>query len=98
MPGTPRQGGWRLYAVIKTGGKQHTGDPVVFDHELLLTGEDGLRVGAPLVDGVSVNGTILAQDRHKKIRIIKFKRRKNYMRQTGHRQDYTEVRIDGIAG
>ena len=103
-----------MYAVIRSGGKQarvspgdtlrleklagSVGDHVEFD-QVLLVGSDGEpRVGTPLVEGVKVLGTILAQGRGDKITVFKMKRRKGYRRKQGHRQDYTEVRVDAIEG
>ena len=64
----------------------------------MIGGEGDIKIGAPAVDGASVNGTIVAQGRGAKIRVFKMKRRKGYRRSQGHRQDYTEIRIDGISG
>ena len=99
------------YAVIRTGGKQYrvsqgetlrveklpgdVGSSITFG-EVLLLGGDALKVGLPLVSGASVTGTIVAQDRAKKIIVFKMRRRKNYRRKNGHRQWYTEVKITGI--
>ena len=99
------------YAVIRTGGKQYrvsegetlrveklpgdVGSSITFG-EVLLLGGDALKVGLPLVSGASVTGTIIAQDRAKKIIVFKMRRRKNYRRKNGHRQWYTEVKITGI--
>lgn len=101
-----------MFAVFSSGGKQHRvtegevvrlelldaepGDQVVFDKVLLLADGDNVSVGAPYVDGCQINGEVVAHDRARKIRIIKFRRRKNYMRTQGHRQWYTEVKITGI--
>lgn len=101
-----------MFAVFASGGKQHRvtegevvrlelidaepGEEVVFDKVLLLADGDNVSVGAPYVDGCQVKGEVVASDRGKKIRIIKFKRRKGYMRTQGHRQWYTEVKITGI--
>lgn len=102
-----------MYAVIKTGGKQYRvsegdvlrvekldvdGESVVFDQVLLISGEQGIDVGAPLVDGASVEAKVLSQGRGRKVEIIKFRRRKHYMRRAGHRQSFTEVKITGIHG
>ncbi|MET0286309.1 MAG: 50S ribosomal protein L21 [Polyangiales bacterium] len=100
------------YAVIRTGGKQYrvtegdtlrieklpgdVGSSITFG-EVLLIGGDSAKIGKPLVSGASVTGTILAQDRAKKIIVFKMRRRKNYRRKNGHRQWYTEVKITGIA-
>ena len=102
-----------MYAVIKTGGKQYKvqegdtirvekldgseGDNIKLDTVLMLTDGDKVTVGTPLVDGASVSATVKAQGRGKKIRIIKFKRRKNYRKQAGHRQAYTALSITGIS-
>jgi large subunit ribosomal protein L21 len=99
------------YAVIRTGGKQYrvsagetlrveklpgdVGATITFG-EVLLLGGDSFKVGLPLVSGASVTGTIVAQDRAKKIIVFKMRRRKNYRRKNGHRQWYTEVKITGI--
>jgi len=98
--------------VIKSGGKQYrvqsgaqvrvealsaeVGAAISFD-EVLLVGEgDNLKIGAPLVSGAKVTGTVVAQARDEKLRIFKLRRRKHYQKTQGHRQSYTEVRIDAI--
>ncbi len=68
------------------------------DEVLLVGGEGDARIGTPLVEGVKVLGTIIDQGRGPKITIFKMKRRKGYRRKAGHRQAYTEVRIDAIEG
>lgn len=103
-----------MFAVIATGGKQHRvtagetlrvemldavpGQEVVFDKVLMVGDGERVAVGAPFVEGGSVTAEVVAHDRGKKIRIIKFRRRQGYMRTQGHRQWYTEVRIKGISG
>jgi large subunit ribosomal protein L21 len=103
-----------MYAVIETGGKQYrvnqgdvikveklaaeVGDKVDFDRVLLVGEGSEVKVGNPVVDGASVSGTVVDQDRHRKIIVFKMKRRKNYRRKQGHRQDYTGVVIDKISG
>ena len=103
-----------MYAVIETGGKQYrvnqgdiikvekltadVGETVDFDRVLLVGEGTDVKVGSPVVDGASVSGTVVEQDRHKKIIVFKMKRRKNYRRKQGHRQDYTGVLIDKING
>jgi large subunit ribosomal protein L21 len=101
-----------MYAVIKSGGKQYrvqsgaqvrvealpaeVGAAISFD-EVLLVGEgDNLKVGAPLVSGARVKGTVVAHGRAEKLKIFKLRRRKHYQKTQGHRQSYTEVRIDDI--
>lgn len=103
-----------MYAVIKTGGKQYrveqgdllkvekievaTGDKITFDEVLLIADGDNVKVGQPLLDGAKVEAEVLNQGRHKKIRIIKFRRRKHSRKQQGHRQWFTEVKITAING
>jgi large subunit ribosomal protein L21 len=101
-----------VYAVIKSGGKQYrvqsgeafrvealaqpVGAAVSFE-EVLLVGEgDNVKVGAPLVAGAKVNATVLAHGRGDKVKIFKLRRRKHYQKTQGHRQAYTEVRVDDI--
>ena len=102
-----------MYAVIKTGGKQYrvsegqklrveklagqVGEKVTLGEVLLIGGETP-KIGQPLVKGASVAAEITGQDRGKKIVVFKFRRRKNYRRKTGHRQQYTELKITGITG
>jgi large subunit ribosomal protein L21 len=75
------------------------GDSVELDDVLLIGGEgDELKVGTPTLDGAKVVGTITAQDRYPKVVVFKMKRRTGYRRKAGHRQAYTEIRIDGIEG
>lgn len=101
------------YAVIRTGGKQYRvapGDLVRIERlegdvgtavefaEVLLTSDDAaIRVGAPLLEGTKVLGTIVDQGRARKVLIFKKKRRKNYRRRRGHRQSITTVRVTEIA-
>ncbi|MGY8735909.1 MAG: 50S ribosomal protein L21 [bacterium] len=103
-----------MYAVVRSGGKQYRVSPggsvrveklsgevgasITLGDVLMIGGEGDIKIGAPTVDGASVNGTIVAQGRGAKIRVFKMKRRKGYRRSQGHRQDYTEIRIDGISG
>jgi len=103
-----------MYAVVRSGGKQYRVSPggsvrveklsgevgasITLEDVLMIGGEGDIKIGAPTVDGASVNGTIVAQGRGAKIRVFKMKRRKGYRRSQGHRQDYTEIRIDGISG
>jgi large subunit ribosomal protein L21 len=65
---------------------------------LLSDGASGIKVGAPFVEGARVSAEVLDQGRHKKIHIVKMRRRKHYMRRQGHRQFYTEVKITDISG
>jgi large subunit ribosomal protein L21 len=103
-----------MYAVFRTGGKQYRaakgdvlrlekieadeGATITFD-EVLLVGEGAdVKVGDPLLSGSSVSGKVLSQGKTKKVNVVKFKRRQNYLRQGSHRQFYTEVEITGISG
>jgi large subunit ribosomal protein L21 len=101
-----------MYAVLSTGGKQYkveegdilriekisgdVGASVSFNKVLMFSDGEKVRVGTPLIDGISVSGHIVEQDKAKKILIFKYKRRKNYRRKQGHRQPYTAVKIDSI--
>ena len=100
-----------MYAVIESGGKQHrviegetlklekievaTGETVEFD-KVLMVGGDTIKIGTPLLAGSKVTAEVIAHGRHKKVKIVKFNRRKHYRRETGHRQWFTEVKITGI--
>ncbi len=103
-----------MYAVIVSGGKQHrvsegevlklekieveTGAALEFDKVLLIADGEKVQIGAPVLSGAKVTAEVVAHGRHKKVRIIKFKRRKHHMKQMGHRQWFTEVKITGIKG
>ena len=102
-----------MFAVFQSGGKQHRvsegdvvkvelvdGEPgaeVVFDRVLMVADGDNINVGAPYVNEGKVTAEVLRIDRAKKGRIIKFKRRKDYLKRQGHRQWFTEVKITGIS-
>ncbi|STX28074.1 50S ribosomal protein L21 [Legionella beliardensis] len=102
-----------MYAVIKTGGKQYRvkegdiikieslpgdiGSEISFADVLMLADGDNVTVGTPLIAKAAVKGEILAHDRHKKIKIIKFRRRKHHMKRMGHRQDFTQIKITAIS-
>jgi large subunit ribosomal protein L21 len=102
-----------MYAVIKTGGKQYrvasgetlkietipgeVGSPVVLDKVLMVADGEKLSVGKPLLAGATVKATIVAHGRGDKVRIFKMRRRKHYQKNQGHRQNYTEIRVDGIS-
>jgi len=102
-----------MYAVIETGGHQHrvqvgevvrvarldgeAGGSVVFDRVLIVGGDGGVKVGTPTLDGAQVRGTVVAQDRDRKILVYTYKRRKNSARKKqGHRQHFTAVKIEAI--
>src|SRR5690625_1710801 len=98
-----------MYAVIKTGGKQHrvtegerlrveklaadVDATITFDQVLLVGEGEDITIGAPLVEGASVTATIRSHGRADKVRIVKFRRRKHHRKQQGLRQYYTEVEI-----
>ncbi|WP_174626382.1 50S ribosomal protein L21 [Candidatus Methylobacter favarea] len=102
-----------MYAVIQTGGKQYrveegttlkieklelgTGEGIEFDNVLMVQSGESVKIGQPFIDGGKVTATVVSQGRHKKIKIIKFRRRKHHMKQMGHRQYYTEIQITGIS-
>ena len=103
-----------MYAVFRSGGKQYRaskgevlklekldadeGASVNFD-EVLLVGEgSNIKVGSPLLSGSTVSAKVLRQGKSKKVSVVKFRRRKNYLRQHTHRQFFTEVEITGISG
>ena len=103
-----------MYAVIKTGGKQYRvklgdklrveslkaeeGDTVSLDQVLMVGEGEDVIIGNPMISSASVSAIVLSNGRSKKIKIIKFKRRKHYRRQMGHRQNYTELEITAING
>ncbi len=103
-----------MYAVIKTGGKQYRvssgeklkveqiladiGAEIVLDQVLMVGDGDAVKVGTPLVSGASVKAKVVAQGRGDKVRIFKMRRRKHYRKTQGHRQNFTEIEILGIAG
>jgi len=102
-----------MYAVFATGGKQYraaTGDRLKIEKldaekgatveldQVLMVGEGAdVKVGTPYLEGGKVTATVVEHGRGEKIRIIKFKRRKHHMKKMGHRQDYTQIEITGIA-
>jgi large subunit ribosomal protein L21 len=75
------------------------GAEVTLDQVLMIVGEgDTVRLGQPVVSGAAVKATVLSQGRGEKVKIFKMRRRKHYQKHQGHRQSYTELRIDSIAG
>ncbi len=102
-----------MYAVIKTGGKQYRvaqgdrlrvetlsaneGDTVELTEVLLVADGDDLKVGAPVIEGAKVAAKVVAHGRGKKVKIVKFRRRKHHRKQMGHRQNYTELEIESIS-
>ena len=102
-----------MYAVFQSGGKQHrvaegqtirlekldvaTGAVIEFDKVLMVASGDNVQVGAPYVQGGKITAEVVNHGRGDKIRIVKFRRRKHYRKQAGHRQWFTEVKITGIS-
>ena len=103
-----------MYAVIKSGGKQHRvepgevlrlekldateGETVNFDRVMMIGEGENIQIGTPFVDGGAVTAEVVSHGRGEKITIIKMRRRKHYRRQAGHRQYFTEVKIKEISG
>ena len=103
-----------MYAVIKTGGKQYRvsageklkveqlaadiGSEIVLNEVLLLSNGENITMGAPLINGATVTAKVVAHGRGEKVNIFKMRRRKHYRKSQGHRQNYTEIEILGIAG
>jgi large subunit ribosomal protein L21 len=101
-----------MYAIIKTGGKNYKvakddvieieklenspGETVEFDEVLFVGGEGKNHVGTPKVEGAKVTGEIVGHKRDKKVIIFKKRKRQNYRRKHGHRQEVTEVKVTGI--
>lgn len=103
-----------MYAVFTTGGKQYRasegevvrvekleaekGATIELDQVLMVGEGENVRIGTPTVEGGKVTAEVVDHGRGEKIRIIKFRRRKHHMKQMGHRQYYTEIKITGIEG
>ncbi len=103
-----------MYAVVKIKNQQFrvtpdakiqvpllgdaVGDSLTFDEVLMFADGDEIKVGTPTVEGASVVAEVLTHGRSRKIVVFKKKRRKNYRRKNGHRQQYTEIKITGING
>ncbi len=101
-----------MYAIVHTGGKQYkirqgdvlrvekipgeVGSSVSFDRVLMLSDGENVTIGRPVLDNVAVEGHIVGQGKAKKIIVFKYKKRKRYRRKRGHRQQYTEIKIDRI--
>ena len=105
-------GDMRMYAVVKTGGKQYRvsegqtlkvekikadeGASVELDKVLMIANGDDVKVGSPYLDGGSVTATVKSHGKGKKVHIVKFRRRKHHLKRQGHRQQFTELEITGI--
>ena len=102
-----------MYAVVKTGGKQYrvsageklkieqipaeVGSEMVLDQVLLVADGEAVTMGTPLVAGAQIKARIVSHGRGEKVHIFKMRRRKHYRKSQGHRQNYTEIEILGIA-
>lgn len=105
--------GFGMYAVIQTGGKQYRvsegdlvrveklsadeGAEVELDKVLMIADGDNVKTGAPYIDGGKVSATVRSHGKGKKVKIIKFRRRKHHLKHQGHRQSYTELQITAIS-
>lgn len=103
-----------MYAVIKSGGKQHrvsvgetlkvellkaeVGATLNIEDVLMVVNGSGVKIGQPVVAGASVVTEVVSHGRGKKVRIVKHRRRKHYHKEQGHRQWYTELKINAING
>ena len=103
-----------MFAIIKTGGKQYKvnegdiifiekldvaeGETVTFEDVRAVSTADGLKLGAPTVEGAKVTASVLKNGKGKKIHVMKYKAKKNEKKKIGHRQDYTKIRITKIVG
>ncbi|CAH9019829.1 50S ribosomal protein L21 [Candidatus Nitrosacidococcus sp. I8] len=102
-----------MYAVIKSGGKQYRvqegdtlkiekidadeGTQFILDQVLLIASDGSTQIGTPYIDNAKVDATVKSHGRGKKVKIIKFRRRKHSKKQMGHRQYFTELHIDSIS-
>ena len=103
-----------MYAVVKTGGKQYrvvagdklkveqipadVGAEVILDQVLMVGEGESVRLGQHILSGASVKATVVSHGRGDKVKIFKMRRRKHYQKHQGHRQGYTELKIDAIVG
>jgi large subunit ribosomal protein L21 len=101
-----------MYAVIETGGKQYRvepgqilrvekleaqkGEEVIFGRVLMLVDGESVKIGSPVVEGALVKATVLVQDKAKKVIVFKYKPKKRIRTKKGHRQPFTEVRIEAL--
>ncbi|MFN0318192.1 MAG: 50S ribosomal protein L21 [Burkholderiales bacterium] len=102
-----------MYAIVKTGGKQYrvsageklqveklkaeVGSEVVLDQVLMIVDGENISMGKPLLAGATVKAKVLGHERGEKLKIFKMRRRKHFRKTLGHRQDYTQIEISGIA-
>ncbi len=101
-----------MYAVIETGGKQYRvepgqtlrvekldcvkGDEIFFDRVLMFVDGETIKIGEPVLEGARVKATVLVQDKSRKVVVFKYKPKKRIRTKTGHRQPFTEVRIEAL--
>ena len=101
-----------MYAVIKTGGKQYrvtvgeklkveqipadVDSQITLDQVFMVGEGESVKIGTPVVAGATVTATVVSHGRHDKVKIFKMRRRKHYQKHQGHRQNYTELRIEAI--
>jgi len=101
-----------MYAILESGGKQYrvtegqtlelekletdAGNVIDFDRILMIVNGEDAHFGAPVLEGAKVTAEVVKHGRHKKVQILKFKRRKHHMKRQGHRQEYTQVKITSI--
>lgn len=101
-----------MYAIIQTGGKQYlakpgaelkiekvsgkVGDPITFEKILMTSDGENINIGAPYLENVRISGRITRQDKDRKVIVFKYKRRKDSRKKRGHRQEYTQVRVEEI--
>ena len=102
-----------MYAVIKTGGKQYrvvvgeklkveqipadVDSQIIIDQVSMVGEGESVKIGTPVVAGATVTATVVSHGRHDKVKIFKMRRRKHYQKHQGHRQNYTELRIEAIS-
>jgi len=103
-----------MYAVIATGGKQYrvgigdtlmveklpasVGETVVLDQILMVSGEDGVKIGRPTVDGATVTAEVVREGKTRKVLVYKYRPKQRYRRKKGHRQQVTTLKITAING
>lgn len=101
-----------MFAIVRTGGKQYrvepgqmltverlpheVGEEIELSDVLLISGEEDVQIGAPLVEGARIRATVVAHERGEKILVFKYKSKKRYRRRSGHRQELTRLRIEAI--
>ena len=102
-----------MFAVIESGGKQHTvsegdslkvelisaeeGSTLEFDKVLMISNGKESKIGSPYLDNAKVTATLVSHGKHDKIKVFKMKRRKDYRRTYGHKQNYSQVQIESIS-